>query len=97
MTQSENDNAVGQTHLGIDNTSLFESDGRLTYAAWLLSLECPLVLRAVAKTPHRIQQVQEWLRQWKSAGYPNPGSWPEKGPALPIDRESLMQAAPLVG
>jgi len=85
-TQFENGNEAAQTHFGIDNTPLSEADGRLTYGAWLLSLECPEVLQIAAKTPRERQQCQSWLHRWKSLGYPNPGAWPKQGCPLPIDR-----------
>lgn len=56
--------------------------GPLTFERWLLILESNhRVLESAAQTPQNIARYENALRQWKEAGYPYPGDWPDGVPS----------------
>jgi hypothetical protein len=65
---------------------------------WLRGLiECPRLLDFVCKTPDERLRLQESLRQWQEAGYPDlksllEGKWPDVSQPLHRSAESPRQS-----
>ena len=63
---------------GIHDTPMYDEDGHLTRAGFLLSMAtCPIVFRTgtQSKTDEQRSQMAKWLQDWQTAGFPNPESF----------------------
>jgi hypothetical protein len=87
IAQNEIQNASKTPDIHTAESQTVDKEPLMTFAEWLHALDqCPSLLNLVAKTSQSVEKISAMLIQWKSAGCPDPGDWPEQIRHLALPR-----------